>query len=309
MLKTIFTIAFITSRMMYPGIPVIPTQAGGETADFSNVSQSVRADVAYDGSDEPAVNFLMPGENAKPLKINMLRINKAQSKDSAANRPGGPVINLYSGVGNAVEKGQPKSLDRTELKSMAMGVIGNEHGFAGHMQRSAKLPKVMTSAKAEGTYTFETNFADKVTAEVKGAYLAPTEFLDLQKGYDLTKPLPLKWKPVEGAVGYAVNAEGSVKGARVRWTAGAMESHVDTMFPGKVPPEVFKKNMKTWLLPAKTCECVIPAGIFNGSTTIKVSVTAYGAPDIRDTAAGIVNIVYKSTVTAPISAAREETAK
>ncbi len=305
MLKTIFTIAFITSRMMYPGIPVIPTQAGGETTDFANVSQSVRADVAYDGSDAPAVNFLMPVENAKPLKINMLRINKPQAKQGA----GGPVINLYSGVGSAVEKGQPKSLDRTELRSMAMGVIGDEHGFAGHIQRSTKLPKVATSAKAEGTYTFETNFADKVTADVKGAYLVPTEFLDLQKGYDFAKPITLKWKPVEGAAGYAVNAEGNVKGTRVRWSAGSPESHIDAMFPGKVPPEVFKKNMKNWLLPAKTCECVIPAGIFDGSTTIKVSVTAYGAPDIRDTAAGIVNVVYKSAVTAPLGAAREETAK
>ena len=312
MLKTLFALAFVTSRVIFPNTQIIPQYSGAEVEEFTKASKSVQIGVSYDGTSNSlgAQCFLPDGmQISNGTRIEMRPITKRADKKedpSATKEKVGVIIRLYSGSSDKIASGEPKIETKDTLRSSVEKFLGSagdiEYSYSGSSVVFAKKSDEANNSKsAKGEYKFKTGFAADTAVNVNSDFMPPLEITNLKETYDPQKPVEIKWKGTEGADGYIVTATGSNADGIIIWSSGAEGSYLLGVQNSLVTAGVINKYKSTWLMPKGTNSCTIPQGIFNGAKNAIVTVTAFGKCTQTETADTITSVVLMSSVRAPIA--------
>ncbi len=309
-LKTVFLIAITTARMVFPGLPA--TLGDSDAAGFDTASKSVMIDVMSDkkadaqSTAEVSVPAGLKVGGKVTLKVDLTQ-PPTESQPPAEADAGVFKMTLksYWGSHSEIPKGQPKVTQITSGRVVA----GEDSGLADYPQNSyAYWPgfgdkMVGKDSAAPGTYKLTTNYVGgtSVTLGTDQDFLAPIELIGLKKKPDLGKPIKIEWKNVPNALGYVLQAYGGNAQATITWTSSERPDKLTAIdFRPVSREELAGLVKKKLLLPPDATSCTIPAGIFKGSDSVMLTMTALGRDTIQRRDGIQTQVIVRSTVSAPL---------
>jgi len=294
--------------MVFPGIPILPdTDPGAVPNEAAAISNSVVIDLT--SGKRPAQGQaglarvdvpegLGVGPSVK-LVVNA-QVGLGGPTGSSSTAPAKVTSKTYWGSSNAVVWGQPKVEEVTVTPRARDQIASYAYWPAGN--RDEKVAGA--SARVAGKYTLTTNYCGQVAVTLTDAqnYLAPINLLGLSDKIDLEKPIKVKWTPVSRAVGYVVTAFGGNAKESITWTSS---SKPDVALAITNTP-VAKGDMDGYikdrvLLPSYLSVCTIPAGIFKGSASVVITVTAVGTDIIQHGQDIDTQVLVRSIASLPIT--------
>lgn len=306
--KTVFVIIVATYRMIFPGLsPVTPTP-GAEpqrppatrslTMDLwsaAGVDSKCRAEVALPEG-------LKMGESARLTIDHRWRPNGGEAELDTSG-----VVKTYWGCAEAAPQGQPKVTGgalpaKPDAPDVARADTLPKGSYAYWPTQDA--PPLPAEAATSGTYTLTTNYAGgaSVTLGEEQAFLDTIDLIGVSRKPDLSKPLKVSWSPVAGAVAYIVDACGGAGAESVNWTSSADPREAEGIDARPlVAEEVAKLIERKVLLPADATSCVAPAGIFAGSKSVFLTVTAIGADKVEAKDGVETRVLVRSQVSVPLA--------
>lgn len=307
-LKTLFVITIVTARMVFPGIPILPdTDPGAVPNEAAAVSKSVVIELTSgkrpaQGQAASARVDVPEGLGVGPsvkLVVNA-QVGLGAAVGSSSTSPAKVTSKTYWGSSNAVIWGQPKVEEiivtppaRDRIASYAYWPAGNnDEKVAG------------ASARVAGKYTLTTNYCEQAAITLTDAqnYLAPINLLGLSDKIDLEKPIKVKWTPVARAVGYVVTAFGGNAKESITWTSSSKPEVALDITNSPVGKENLDGYIKDKvLLPPYLSVCTIPAGIFKGSASVMITVTAVGTDIIQQGQDIDTQVLVRSIASVPIT--------
>ena len=211
------------------------------------------------------------------------------------------VVKTYWGSAKEVLQGQPRVSMSDEAATAAPA---DKLPDASYAYWSPDLVKPLEAdAAVPGTYTLTTNYCGgtSVTLESDQDFLDPIDLVGIPQKANLDKPIRITWKTVPRALGYLVTATGGSATESVNWTSSADPDAVKGVEERPHSrDEVAGYVDKKVLLAPYTVTCTIPAGVFRGSKSVFVNVTAFG-PDKAQTRDGIeTRVIVRSTAGIPV---------
>lgn len=302
MLKTLFAMTFVTSRIMFPGIPIIPTEAGSDVSDFKNVSQMLNINISYDGNSEnPQATIIYPEASTLENISLVLEKNARNQPIKDTDEKIEVILKLYSGSNN-----QPHIESKKTLKKYMETFFGKandiEYKYNATNTIMIKSPQDgYKSIPIDGKYTFSTTFGDTASIEVNKTPLLPLEIANLVHKYDFSQPTTISWKPIADIDGYLVKATGIDGNNIIIWSSGGEGSHFMDLSTSLITPKTIKKHKEKWLLPKNITSCTIPNGIFTNTKTVIVSVFAFSCAEVKADEKTTTSIMLRSEVLAPFA--------
>ena len=299
-LKTVFVIAISTARMVFPGIPAVtgPGNAPGVEPASKAMYMELMSGNKADAQSKAVVAVPEGLKIGESVELHVPLTEPAAEPESPDKTDGAvPQITQksYWGCGEKVPAGQPKVEQMSDLRK-ALGVYP-EASYAYGLGPSDK------DSSAVGTYTLTTNYAGctSITLDKEQDFLDPIELVGLAEKTDLDKPIKIEWKAVPNAVAYYLEAFGGSEKELMEWTSSAEPDQPVGFDSRLVREEDLKKLIeKKILLPAKATSCTIPAGIFKGSYSVILTLTALGKDKFRISDGIETHVVVRSTVSAPL---------
>ena len=306
-LKTLFIITITTARMVFPGIPILPDTNPGEVPkEAGAVTKSISIELT---SPKPLDKGVVPSAGVDvPEGLGVgpavkLRVNAQVGLGATAGSPSALAkiaSKTYWGSSDTVPWGQPKveeiaatPREKDSISTYAYWPVGDtDEKVAG------------SDARVAGKYTLTTNYCGGAAVTLTNAqnYLAPINLLGLSDKIDLAKPIKVKWTPVPRAVGYVVTAFGGNAKESVTWTSSSKPEIAFAIQNTPVTKEDAGRYVKDGiLLPSYLSVCTIPAGIFQGATTVVFTVTALGADVIQPGTDADTHVLVRSIVSIPIT--------
>lgn len=300
--------------MIFPGLsPVVPLP--GTEVPRPPVTKSLTMELY---SDRPA-DAQCKAEVTAPsgLKLDgpaklFIDLKQKVSSSAPASKPGTAeevfINKAYWGCSETVPEGQPKITKSNET--------GNNNASAEDRNINA-LPSnsyafwpgpnskpLNENAATPGIYTLVTNYCGNtsVTLEQEQNFLDTIELINVPKKADLDKAIKVTWKPVPNALAYVVNAYGGSGNVSVDWTSGSDPAAIADIEVRPVSKEEITKLIeKKALLPPEVTSCTIPAGIFKGSWSVFLTVTAIGADKVEMKNGIETRVLVRSVVSVPLA--------
>ncbi len=161
-----------------------------------------------------------------------------------------------------------------------------------------------SEASAVGTYTLDANYGGgaSVTLGPEQEFLGTVHLVGLPKKFDLEKPIVVKWKSVPRALAYVLNAYGGSEKETITWTSSADRISAQGIENRPISASEITDLVNTKiLLPPNATTCTIPAGIFRGSESVFLTVTAIGADKVETKDGVETRVLVRSTVSVPIA--------
>lgn len=304
--STIFIIALTTSRMIFPGVPaVLPVP---DTPGV--VSPPAARSITFDLLSSAGATYLSKAEVTVPegLKVpNPVRLildlerksltRSEEEKDTSTRF----VVKQYWGSAEEVPAGQPRVYMSDELPPTKPSRSVPDTSYA--YWPSATSDPLPEGASAAGSYVLQTNYCGNttVTLEPSEDFLAPVDLVGTPKKADLEKPVRITWKSVPRALGYLVSAHGGNPKESISWTSSSDPDVAESLEHRPLTREEIASLVeKRVLLPPYAVSCTIPAGIFKGSSSVFVSVTAFGPDRVHRQGDIETWIINRSTAGIPI---------
>ena len=324
-LKTLLLITITTARMIFPGVPATAPLSPKDkpTAVTNPASKSITMDLS--GSqpvDSKSTADMVVPDGLKVGSAIKLWIDFTKPKTDSAppegssKKIGSPNARYltYWGSGEKIADGQPKVVASGAAASAPTAAKEAEAKPAESI--APKVPDVSYAywpgydskpiaddATTAGAYALTTNYCGNATFTLgpQQNFLPAIELVNLPETFDFAKPIALEWKSVTNAVAYLLTAYGGSGGDSVMWTSATGPNPPTEIDHWAVPKEALDKYIeKGLLLPATATTATIPAGIFKGSTSAMLTVTALGA-DLIQTKDGIdIHTLVRSTISVPL---------
>lgn len=297
-LKTLFIITVSTARLIFPGLPAATGVT--DTAPPPAV-RSLSLEIASDapaGSSSKASVVVPEGLKAGKtldlqIDLSALPISTTTAADSKLK------VFSYWGSAREVPAGQPKT---SGSKSAAEAIPGMPTKSYASWPTFDSKP-LSESAAIPGTYTLKTDYCGttSVTLTQDQGFLAPVSITSATGQPDLTKPIVIRWKPVDNAVGYLLRAYGGHDNQTITWTSSAdlqLAEGIEYRPLGK--DDLDKLTKSGVLIPSYVISSTIPAGIFKGSPSVMLIMTAFGK-DMDQIKDGIeTQVIVRSTASLPL---------
>ena len=306
-LKTVFIITVTTSRMIFPGIS--PTSRAGSSEPVripaaKSITFQLHGSTHADGQSKAEVSVPEALKTENPLRLDI----SLQAAEPVVRQPDESkfVLKSYWGCGETVPEGQPKVVTSTDpgpaTIAPAAGPATNLP-YASYAHWPTRDSKPLESdASTQGTYALTTSYAGNasVTLGKEQDFLPTVDLVGTPKKANLEKPVKIMWKTVPGAVAFLVTANGGNGRETISWTSSS-DPHAAGLEERTVErTELDKLVEKKVLLPSYATTCTIPAGIFKGSKTAFVTITAFGADKIERNGAVETQVMVRSIVSIPI---------
>lgn len=299
--KTLFIVTVSTARLIFPGMPGMP---GAPEAAKPPAVKSLSIEVA---SDAVAVagskaTVAVP-EGLKAGKTIDLQIDRAPKP---AEKPEATRIKLmeYWGSGTEIGADQPKvtAVGTVAADAAAENVPGKSDAYWPRQDSKA----LDDATAVPGTYALKTDYCGgtSVTLGKEQSFLDPIDITSAGSEPDLDKPIVIRWRPVANAAGYLLKAFGGDDKRSIIWTSSAkpeLARGIEDRPIGKDELAMFIREGV--LIPSYVASCTIPAGVFKGSTSVMLIMTAMGK-DMSQTKDGIeTRVIVRSTGGVPLHSA------
>lgn len=213
----------------------------------------------------------------------------------------------YWGCFEVAPEGQPKIAKSSEAGSNVSAESRNINALPSSSYAFWPRPDskpLHENAATPGTYTLKTNYCGNtsVTLEQEQNFLDTIELINVPKKTNLDKAIKVTWKPVSNALAYVVNAYGGSGNVTVDWTSSSDPAATVGIEARPVSKEEIAKLIeKKALLPPDVTSCTIPAGIFRGSWSVFLTVTAIGADKIEIKNGLETRVLVRSVVSVPLA--------
>ena len=309
-LNTVLVIAVTTARMIFPGVPATPGDSEGTALHMASRSVMIelmsekRAD-AQSAAEVAVPEGLKVGSKVA-LKFDLTQPpTETQPPDKADANEVKLTLKSYWGSHSEVPKGQPSVTQVASRRSVASeGADPSDYPEKSYAYWPGFDDEALDrTATPPGKYTLTTNYVGgtSVTLDSDQSFLAPIELGGLKKNIDLDKPIAIKWKKVPNALGYVLRAIGGNAKETIIWTSASKPDKLTAVDLRPVSKEELTELLKKkLLLPSDATSCTIPAGIFKGSDSVMLTVTALGRDTIQRQDDIETQVVVRSTVSAPL---------
>ncbi|MGQ9455180.1 MAG: hypothetical protein ACUVRS_09705 [Armatimonadota bacterium] len=303
--STVFIIALTTSRMIFPGVPAVlpaPDNPG-------IVSPPAARSITFDLLSNTRATYLSRAEVKVPeglrvpnpvrLIMDLERGSVARSEEKETTSRF--VVKQYWGSAEGVPLGQPRVYMSDELPAVKPSRSVPDASYA--YWPSATSDPLPDGASAVGSYILQTNYCGNASVALDPSedFLAPIDLVGTPKKADLEKPVRITWKSVPRALGYLVSVQGGNPKESISWTSSSDPDVAEGL--DLIPltrEEIASLVEKRILLPPYAVSCTIPAGIFKGSSSVFVNVTAFGPDRVHKQGDIETWIIIRSTAGIPI---------
>ncbi len=306
--------------MIFPGVPATTDAYKSTTPITAPAAKAVTMELysASSAERDSTASVAVPEglKTASPVKMSIDSTDLTPdtvAADAARAAATSFTSKSYWGSAETVPPGQPKvtpagtvpqpteaakspvpALAALPSASFAYWPTGNTRSVSG------KVPR------AEGTYTLTTSFTGgtTVTLEKEQGFLHSVELAGLRHKNDFAKPIKITWSPVANALAYVVTADGGTKDVTITWTSSSNPDAVAGVQTRPFTKEEVASNIEKGIfLSEKTTTCIIPAGIFAGTDSAFLTVTAIGTDKIQETDGIQTRVIVRSIVSAPLAGA------
>ncbi len=272
--------------MIFPGVPPVLPTADAPKATTPPAAKTI----SFDLLSTIQATYLSKAEVKVPegLKVSnpvrlILDLERKSSSESEKLEPASKfVVKQYWGSGQEVPAGQPRVYMSDELPTVAPSRTMPDTSYA-YWPTSTAEP-LAQDASAVGTYVLTTDYCGRAEVTLDSLYdfLAPIDLVGTPKKANLEKPVKITWKSVPRALGYLVTAVGGNLMESITWTSSSDPAAAEDLEHRPCTREEIAKLIeKKILLPSYCVSCTIPAGIFKGSSSVFVSITAFGPDKIE----------------------------
>ena len=295
-LKTILIITISTARLVFPGVP---GAKGLSEVDRPPATKSISFELASDaaaGKDSMAAITVPEG-----LRVGSsldLQVDLATNLSESALLSKVP-LHQYWGISREVATGQPKISQPKAEPDTSPGIPTTSYAS----WPSLKSPRIADAASVAGDYSLKTDYCGSTTFSLTADqnFLAPINITSASGEPDLDKPVVIKWRPVPNAVGYLLRAYGGDTTKTLNWTSAAKPELAEGIEYRPLTREEVEKFVEDGVLvPSYAISATIPAGIFKGSPSVMLVLTAFGK-DMTQTRDGIeTQVIVRSTASLPL---------
>ncbi len=316
-IKTLFLITITTARMIFPDVPAFgPPNGNAESNQAVPAVKSITIDLLLDKALDKSAKaevFLPEGlKMGKSAKLNFIDLAKSRAEsDPVSDKEPKPkwILRTYWGSGDTIAEGQPKSVEFDgDLANVTQcGTENNKQKapdkYYGYWPSMDNI-EVSTDASALGKYTLSSTFLSPITVSItpEQDFLPPIELIDFPKNPDLAKPLKITWKPIPGAIGYILFADGGDDKEMVTWTSSSDPTiSRDIEFKPVNQQDIKKYLEKKIIISPEENACTIPASIFKGKSGVILNITAIGRDIIQEKDGIATQVVVRSTSSIPLA--------
>lgn len=301
LVKTLFIITVSTARLIFPGIPGAP---GAPEAAKPPAVRSLSIDVA--SSALAAAGAKASVTAPEGLRAGATLDLQFDPTAGAAAKPEATKITLmeYWGSGREIASGQPKITQPGTAPTEDAAASIPDKSYAYWPRQDSK--PLDEAADVLGTYTLKTDYCGEtsITLTKDQSFLDPINITSADREADLGKPTVVRWKPVANAVGYVLKAYGGNEKQSITWTSSAKPELAQGIEYRPVSKDDVEKYIKEGvLIPPYVVSSTIPAGVFKGSASVILVMTAVGK-DLVQTKDGIeTRVLVRSTGSVPLLSA------
>ena len=293
-LKTLFIITVSTSRFFFPGVPAatgLPETA--KQPAVRSLSMEVASSVAAPTGAKASIAVPEGLKIAPEIGLQIV-----ESLPKPATSQPAPELAEYWGSGRQIGADQPKITKSAPATAPPEGFPDKSYAY----WPPANSKPLDDAAALAGTYTFKTNYCGgaQVTLANEQNFLDPIHITSTGD-FDLGKPIVIRWKPVSNAAGYLFKAYGGDANKTITWTSSAkpeLAKAIEYRPVSKTDLETFIKQGV--LIPPYAVSCTIPAGIFKGSESVMLVMTAVGRDLAQKDNKLETWVVVRSTASVPL---------
>lgn len=299
--KTLFVITVSTARFFFPGVPAAVNQPEiAKPPAARSLSVEVVSAAAAGADAKASVDVPLGLKVDSPIQ---LLIDNTALKPAAKTDTGKTKLLQYWGIGRAVEADQPRmtTVDVAQAEAEATAEKMPDRSY-GYWPSGGAKPLVADAAVA-GAYALKTNFCGNtsVTLGAEQDFLDPVNITSTDSEPDLTKPIVIRWKPVARASGYLLKAYGGNATQAVTWTSATKPELAQSIEYRPLSKDDVEKYIKEGvLIPSYVASCTIPAGVFKGSASVMLVVTAVGKDLIQTDKDIETRVIVRSTASVPL---------
>jgi hypothetical protein len=300
-LETVFLLILTTARIVVPGIPSEYTGDDGKVYKSPLPAKfDLSMSLASSSSNKGKANVYLPeGVNSGEV-VRMLQENLEPEAPTSDAIPEAAKIINYWGSGTAISDGQPL-LGMTKGVTLELQALpkGSRAYWPDLSRRNPPEPK-----SAAGKYKLYTNYCGNAffTIPPTQDFLPPVDLTDIPANPNLGQPIKLSWQPVPGAVAYFIIAQGGNANESITWSSSTTSDYPDGLDVQALNPAEMDAMIKRGVLMSdKQTACNIPAGVFNGSSTVIITMLALGRDRIENIGGIEVRILRRSLLSIPIS--------
>ena len=295
-LKTLFIITVSASRFIFPGGPAsMGLPEGAKQPAVKSLSIEVAANVPAPTGAKAAVSVPEGLGTASELS---LQIAQSVPKPAANAQPALKLVE-YWGSGREVGADQPEVTKPTS-SSEALPSDLPDKSYAYWPPADSK--PLGDEVSVPGRYALKTNYCGgaTVTLAKQQDFLDP---INITSGgeFRLDKPIVIRWKPVPNAAGYLLKAYGGSADKTITWTSSAKPELGQGIEYRPVSTSDLEQFIKQGaLIPPYVVSCTIPAGIFAGSDSVMLTMTAVGKDSIQADNGTETWVIVRSTASMPL---------
>ncbi|MDH7601651.1 MAG: hypothetical protein QHI38_05835 [Armatimonadota bacterium] len=283
---TVFIIAVTTSRMIFPGVPPVLPAPDAPKLTSPPAARTISFDLfsgakaTYLSKVEVQVPEGLKVANPVRLILDLERKSLSEPEQQASSSKF--VVKQYWGSAEEVPAGQPRVYMSDQLPVVESPRSLPDTSYA-YWPASTAEP-LAEDASAVGTYVLTSDYCGRAQITLDSLYdfLAPIDLVGTPRKADLDKPVKITWKSVPRALGYLVTAVGGSSAESITWTSSSDPALAETLEHRPwTREEIADLIEKKVLLPSYCVSCTIPAGIFKGSSSVFVSIMAFGPDKIE----------------------------
>lgn len=304
LLKTLFVITISTARLVFPSVSTTPE---GVEPPKPPVARMINVELASQQAIAAGSKASVSIPESLKLGSN-LDLSIDFSSDTAKSEPSKFELREYWGSGKSAPASQPKITTSQETENTDVQIPKKSFAFwpgIGDKQFDSDLD-------FSGDYTLKTNYcgSTSIVFTKEQRFLDPVDVTISPAQPDLDKPIVIKWKSVPGAVGYLLRAYGGGQNRSITWTSSAKPDDGRNLEFRPVSSSDLEGYIKRGVLaPPYAVSSTIPAGIFKGSSSVMLIVTAIGR-DITQTKDDITSwVLVRSSASIPLYSTPRESKK
>lgn len=296
-LKTLFIITVSTMRLVFPNMPA--AMGLPETAKPPAV-RSFGIEVASDivAPKDAKASVTVPAGLRVGSTVDM-QLDASAAKPEAQDQTSKFKLVEYWGIGSEVRADQPKVTQAGGAPAEAAKIPDKSYAYWPRMDTKP----LANDAATPGAYALKTSYCGgtSVTLAPEQGFLDPIEITSPTREADLAQPITIRWKPVANAVGYVLNVYGGGDAQTITWTSSAkpeLSKGIEYRPLGK--DELDKLIKEGGLIPPYVASCAIPAGIFKGSSSVMLVMTAVGKDTVQTKDKIETQVIVRSTASMPL---------
>jgi hypothetical protein len=299
--KTLFIITVSTARLIFPGMPGMPgAPEAAKPPAVRSMSIEVASNTAAATSAKASVAVPEGLKAGSTLDLQIDPTAAVAAKPETAKN----TVMEYWGSGQVIGADQPKVTKPGSAPPDDAAASMPDKSYAYWPRQDSK--PLDESAAVLGTYTLKTSYCGgtSVTLAKEQSFLDPVNITNAESEPNLDKPIVVRWKPVANAMGYVLKAYGGDDKKSITWTSSAKPELAQGIEYRPVGKDDVENYLKLGvLIPPYVASSTIPAGVFKGSTSVMLIMTAVGK-DVVQTKDGIeTRVLVRSTGSIPLHSA------